>query len=154
MTALMIAGLVVGGRSFIAEWVVSAPRHWVPLYFFLMLWLSATAFLLLAMVWVLFGAQVVSIRGDNLAIKNNVAQTKIGRQKAFATDGIENLRIEERTYKIRGNATAKSVITFDYRGQRQNLVTHLSAERAESLLNDLLRRLPHQCERTKTSHTS
>jgi hypothetical protein len=116
------------------------PRAQVPLYVFLVLWLSASAFLAFSTLWILFGAQVVSIRGGDLTIRHSIGRVTIGRRRAFAVAHIQDMRIEERRYKVRGNPAVKYAVIINYLGQRRELLTQLSAQRAESLLAGPLHR--------------
>jgi hypothetical protein len=45
------------------------------------------------------------------------------------------MRIEERKYQLRGKTTVNRTVTFDYLGKKHLLLSHLSAQRAESLLS-------------------
>lgn len=140
LTGGLLTGLLVGELSLVGQLLADVQRNSVLLDLFLVLWSSVSAWVALLMLWISFGRQVVSIRGSDLTIKYKIGPTTISRPKTFAIAHIQGIRIEERTYKFRGKPTVKRAITFDYLGQKQDLLTHLSAQRADSLLAGPLHR--------------
>jgi hypothetical protein len=130
-----------GGFSFAHEWpATNSTASTVFLYALLILWLAASALLILSLGWILFGAKVVSTRDGSLMIEYRVRSTTIGRPEAFAISYIQGMRSEERRHRYRGKTTIKHAITFYYLGHNRELIAQLSRQRAEALLNGPLRK--------------
>jgi hypothetical protein len=135
VTLTVILILSIGRELYIAGEVhaghVKSPRDIPFLYLLLLGW---------ALVWVLFGAEVLTIGSGELTVKLQIGPIAIGRAKVFSVANIRDMRIEERKLKIRGRSRIKHVITIDYLGQRRDFLVYLSKERGESLLDGPLRR--------------
>jgi hypothetical protein len=131
----------LGDLSFICAFVAkNVQRPPVSLCAFLVLWLGASALLALSVLWMLLGVRIVVIQNSQLMISHKIGPATIGRPKAFAIAHIKSMHIEERSQSFRGKTTVKRAITFDYLGQREELLSDLSAGLAESLLSGPLRR--------------
>lgn len=136
LTVLLITIWMIGGISFASE-VLSKNLDslLVPFFLFVVLWSTANILLIFLLAWIIFGLKVAVMSDAELTIVHKIGPVKISKSKIFAVDHVEDMRIEERTYKSRGNVALKHVISFDYYGRRQSLFSHLSKEQAELLLS-------------------
>jgi hypothetical protein len=126
----------------------------IPFYLFLIFWLMANSLLILSLLWIIFGAQVAWIRGHDLMVEYRIGTVRLGRSKVFSLDDIRELRIDKRSFRVRGNLAVKHSITFEYLGTRQVLFEHLSGPRAAALLDGSLQILGKSQHNGKTTNRS
>jgi hypothetical protein len=115
----------------------------------ILVWLGAGAVLALSLLWTLFGMQQVLIRSGDLTLTHRIGPASVGKPKTFSLAHIRGMRIEERKYKLRGKTTVKYTITFDYLGEKRVLFSHLSVQRADSLMSGPLYRFASHTEGDK-----
>ena len=137
LVAWLVGGISVASGVFVGRLAASRAESYV----FLFLWLCASGLLVLPLIWTILGAQVVTLHGMELAIEHRIGPMRIGRRKAFRIADIHAMRVEDRRYRVKGKEVMTQVIAFDYLGEKQDLVSGLSNQRAESLLHGPLRKL-------------
>lgn len=149
-TLLASAILVVWGVSgfaFVkALFAEGAHGSLLLLCFLALTWLGMGVAIVLSLLWTLFGTQKVLIQKEDLTVTRGLGPVYFGRPETFALAHIQGMKIEERKYKSRGNATVKCAITFEYLGEKQFLFTYLAAEQAESLMRGPLYRFALHAE--------
>lgn len=141
LVIFLLTGLAVGGVSVISQFHNASQRMFFPLCIFVVLWLGAGTLTVFSLAWISSGAQVVSFFGDTVMLAYKIGARTVGKAKTFSAADIRNLRIEKRTYKVRGNIATKYAIAFDYLGKKRDLVTSLRIGDADSLLANLRARL-------------
>jgi hypothetical protein len=127
---------VVGGFGFIEDFFAKGAQSIsILLWLFILMWLGVGFIIALDLMWILFGVQQVLIRSETLTVIRKIGPASTGKHKTFALAHIRGMRIEERKYKLRGKTKVNRTVTFDYLGKKHLLLSHLSAQRAESLLS-------------------
>ena len=143
LLATVLVLWVMGTLSFPYDFIAKGPRGFPGIAFVflalvLLAWLAAGGLFIQELIWIIFGAVVVSIRDIDLTTEYKVGPITIGKPKVFAVANIQCMRIEERSYKFKGKKTVKSAIIFDYLGTKRQLAARLSKQEAESLLKSAL----------------
>jgi hypothetical protein len=93
----------------------------------------------------LFGAQVLSLKGNELILTKKIGPLTVKKPAAFKTENIANVRLEAKDFPFKGKPNTEYFVVFDYSGQRQVLLEFLKKEQADSLLAGPLKTLlmPH-----------
>ena len=99
------------------------------------LWLVLGIVLIMSIMWEISGQNLLLIDNEKLIVRKMIGSISIVKKKMFYVKNIEHMKLEQRTYHFRGNASVKYVITFHYQGRNQQLLTFLSQQQAEALMN-------------------
>jgi hypothetical protein len=102
-----------------------------------LLFLASTALLISNALWVLWGAQVLSVREKDLTVEYRFGSVRIGKPKAFALAELRDLRTDERRHVGRGKEFFRYAISAEYRGKRLDLSSNLRREQVEPLQDGL-----------------
>ena len=92
--------------------------------------------------WRAFGSQAISLRGSEIIVTNKIWSYNSQKPKSFNVRSMSNVRSEERTHRSKFGELGKDFsIVFDYSGQKEELLTSLTKEQANSLLGGALKTL-------------
>ncbi len=94
----------------------------------------------------MFGHESIVLSNGRLAFSMNLGPIRIG--PSFDVSQIENLRVEERTFRRRGNEWLRRKICFEVNGRTRANWRHLTAEEGAFLLPGPLARLRLETEPT------
>jgi hypothetical protein len=109
-------------------------------------WLGAFFIVAAFLTWSISRVKVISVQDGVLRVRTKVAGRGFGTGRAYEIARMRNLRLEQHCYdadrtKNQGYFSAAHDIVFDYSGHNEVLVSQLSEERAQALLNGPLKGL-------------
>lgn len=110
-----------------------APRAFV--WTILVLWLGASALVVLNFLWIILGHYIVQVQGGTLTIRTLIGRVPLFKTKIYEVDKIRDMTVEKRRHVGKGHTWFRFAITCDYSGLRTTVLDNLSEERAWEVLN-------------------
>jgi hypothetical protein len=135
LAAVALAVWLVGGMTSIAPRVFGADMR-LPFTaggVAALLWFAGALALLVALFWISFGTRVLEVRGTDLLASVQILSLTVYRWPPYSIADVRNVRFEEYRVGYRGKSESRYRLSFDYRGEVKQLLTHLSQRQVARL---------------------